>query len=94
MLASTPSGASCPSFKGLLVRRIQEYACDEVFCDFDYRLVNTHIVTDIKTIHAYPNCTAFTTSMAMVENACMDGQLFKCRGSFVCMFSGLQPSRS
>jgi hypothetical protein len=73
MLASTPSGISYPSFKGLLVRRLQEYASDKVFCHFDYRLVNTHIVAYIKTIHAHPNCTAFTSSMAMVENTYMDG---------------------
>lgn len=73
MLANTPSGTSCPSFKGLLVHRPQEYTCDEVFCDFDYRLVDTHIDTDLKAVHTYPNSTAFTTSMAVVENTYMDG---------------------
>ena len=71
MLASTPSGIS--SLGRVLIDRFQEYASDEVLFDLDYCLVDIDLFAHIETIHAHSNCTAFTVSMAMVENTSLDG---------------------
>jgi len=70
--------------------RIQEHSCDEVFPGVDYRVLDSDFLADIETIHAHPDRAAFTTSMAVVENTRLDGELLQRGGSLVRLSDDLQ----